>query len=131
MKKIILLFAISLSVFTSGVYASGYSKIPGPVKSSQFNVSEQVRDNSINNVSVYPNPVSDILKISFKSNNQNKAVITLFNTIGNQVVTDQTEVNEGNNLFSIDIRKNAIAPGVYFVRLAVENEVFLRKLVVK
>jgi methionine-rich copper-binding protein CopC len=82
-------------------------------------------------VSVYPNPVSDILKISFKSNNQNKAVITLFNTIGNQVVTDQTEVNEGNNLFSIDIRKNAIAPGVYFVRLAVENEVFLRKLVVK
>ena len=88
-------------------------------------------DISIDNLSVYPNPVVDLLKISFKSGQRSKAVISLFNNIGKQVFVQESDVAPGNNLFSIDMRNKSIEPGIYFVQIVVESEVITRKLIVK
>lgn len=88
-------------------------------------------DNFIDNLSVYPNPVVDLLKISFKSGQKSKAVISLFNNIGKQVFVQESDVVPGNNLFSIDMRNKSIEPGIYFVQIVVQSEVLTRKLIVK
>ena len=85
----------------------------------------------IDNVTVYPNPVVDLLKVSFKSNRNSTAVISLFNNIGKQVLSQESLVETGNNLLTLDVRTKAVEPGIYFFQCVVENEVITRKLIIK
>lgn len=120
-----------LVVFTFGTHASGNYALALQLQFSLFGASDNTKDISIYNLSVYPNPVSDLLKISFKSSKQCKASISLFNSIGNQVITNEFQVEAGTNLIPIDLGKNAVEPGFYFVQIEVEKEVFMRKLIVR
>ena len=129
MKKILLLLIILTSVFASNA---------DPTR-SQFNfllngtetLAAAVPDGFIENISIYPNPVMDLLKISFKCNKSSTVVISLFNTIGKQIYTQQTSAEPGSNLISIDIRNKAIEPGIYFIQCKAEDEIYTRKLIVK
>ena len=85
----------------------------------------------IENMNVYPNPAIDLLKVSFKSNHSGSIEIFLINTIGKRVYNQESTIEIGNNLISIDIRSKAIEPGVYFIQCVANNEVFTRKLIVK
>jgi hypothetical protein len=131
MKKISLLYIIFLTVFLATTLSAGN------VADNQQNINVQnssgisVSNDFIDNLAVYPNPVVDILKVSFKSSKKSKAVISLFNNIGKQVYSQEFSVEQGNNLFSIDVRSKAIEPGIYFVQIVVETEVFTKKLIVK
>jgi hypothetical protein len=88
-------------------------------------------DNFIENLAIYPNPVVDQLKVSFKSNNQGIVVVSLFNTIGKQVFRQENTIETGNNIISINIKNYLIEPGIYFVKIEAETEIFTRKLIVK
>lgn len=129
MKKILLLLIILTSVFASNA---------DPTR-SWFNFSlngtetlaAAVPDGFIENISIYPNPVMDLLKISFKCNKSSTVVISLFNTIGKQIYTQQTSAEPGSNLISIDIRNKAIDPGIYFIQCKADDEIYTRKLIVK
>ena len=64
---------------------------------------------SNNNVSVYPNPVNDVLNIS---NLESNSTVAIFNVLGTMIST-----HSANNSLSIDM--SSLSSGVYFVR--VEN----------
>lgn len=131
MKNIALLFVLFALLFAPGKQVSG--KTPGfrPLNGIHSAVSDNDSDLSINNLSVYPNPVFETVKIAFLSSKKSIAAIRVFNNIGNKVYATETEVNSGLNGISIDVRKNAFNPGIYFVQIAIENEVYTRKLIVK
>ena len=131
MKKIFLLSIIFVTVLS--VSAQSYRNVPdNQVNKNLISSSiDTSTDNFIDNLSVYPNPVVDLLRISFKSGYKSKAMISLFNTIGKQVFMQESDVVPGNNLFSIDMKNKSIEPGIYFVQIAVQNEVLTRKLIVK
>ena len=131
MKKIFLLSIIFVTVISVNAQTFRTSSENQLYKNSLSTSSVSTTDNFIDNLSVYPNPVVDILKISFKSGQKSKAVILLFNNIGKQVFTQESDVVPGSNLFSIDVRNKSIEPGIYFVQIVVENEVLTRKLIVK
>jgi hypothetical protein len=131
MKKIFLLSIIFVTVLSVNAQTFRTSSENHLYKNSLSTSSVSTTDNFIDNLSVYPNPVVDILKISFKSGQKSKAVILLFNNIGKQVFTQESDVVPGSNLFSIDVRNKSIEPGIYFVQIVVENEVLTRKLIVK
>lgn len=102
----------------------------------KVNVSQLVSDavstdGVIENITVYPNPVVDELKISFRCSQRSSAVVSLFNNIGKPVYRQESEVEAGNNIISIDIRSKSIEPGVYFVQLVSEGQTITRKLIVK
>ncbi len=131
MKKIFLLsiiFATLLSVHAQSINNVADNQFNKNSLSSTFVSS---KDNFIDNLSVYPNPVVDLLKISFKSGYKSIATISFFNNIGKQVFVQESDVVPGNNLFSIDMRNKSIEPGIYFVQIAVQSEVLTRKLIVK
>jgi len=131
MKNIFLLSIIFVTVVSVNAQTFRTSSENQLYKNSLSTSSVSSTDNFIDNLSVYPNPVVDILKISFKSGQKSKAVILLFNNIGKQVFTQESDVVPGSNLFSIDVRNKSIEPGIYFVQIVVENEVLTRKLIVK
>jgi len=131
MKKIFLLFSIFLSVFAATAQYSRYGNENLQAKGSQITSSVSSTDGMIENITVYPNPVIDVLKVTFKSNRNSIAVVSLFNNIGKQVYSQESEVQAGNNIVSIDIRSKAIEPGIYFAQIMVGKEVVTRKLIVK
>lgn len=130
MKNIFLLSIIFVTVLS--VNAQSFrSGSENQVYKNSLSATISSTDISIDNLSVYPNPVVDLLKISFKSGQRSKVVISLFNNIGKQVFVQESDVVPGNNLFSIDMRNKSIEPGIYFVQIVVQNEVLTRKLIVK
>jgi len=131
MKKILLLLVISISIFSASAQSSKNTGDNLQLKSSQFASNTVSTDGIIDNVTVYPNPVVDELKISFKTSHRSIAVVSLFNNIGKLVYKQDTEIEPGNNIISIDVRSKSIEPGVYFIQLFSENQTITRKLIVK
>jgi len=131
MKKISLLLLFSLTVFF--VSALPLRKIAEhqPNKISQNVLSDLIPDENIMNLSVYPNPVVDLLKISFNSCCDSKAIVSLFNNIGKQVFKQESIIEQGSNLIMVDFRTKSIEPGIYFLQIVVRKEVLTRKLIVK
>jgi hypothetical protein len=131
MKKIFLLSVIFLLAFSVSAQNSRYVYENQQAKSSQVLGILTESDNFISNISVYPNPVADVLKISFKSSRSSKAMISLFNNIGKQVYSQESNVEPGNNLFTIDVRSKSIESGIYFVQIIAEKEVLTKKVIIK
>jgi hypothetical protein len=130
MKKILLLAVLLVFVFAAEAQSSRSGMENLQMKNSQI-ASVNSTDGFIENITVYPNPVVDLLKISLKSNQKCVALISLFNNIGKMVYSQESTVEQGNNLFYIDIQSKAIEPGIYFVQCIAGNETFTRKLIVK
>jgi len=131
MKKILLLLALSVLIYSAEAHSSLITSDNFAGSNSGYAVNMVSSDGNIDNITVYPNPVVDELKISFKSSQQGKAGVAIFNNIGKLVYKQESNVEPGNNLISIDIRSKAIEPGVYFIQIQVENQNFTRKLIVK
>jgi hypothetical protein len=131
MKKILLLLVISVSIYSAKAHSSLIVNNNINRSNTEFAVNMFNTDGIIDNISVYPNPVIDELKISFKSSQQGKAGVALFNNIGKLVYKQESNVEPGNNIISIDIRSKSIEPGVYFIQIQAGNQNFTRKLIVK
>lgn len=120
-----------LLAFSVSAQNSKYVYENQQAKSTQVSSGVTEPDNFISFVSVYPNPVADVLKISFKSSRNSKVMISLFNNIGKQVYSQESNVEPGNNMFTIDVRSKSIESGIYFVQLLAEKEVLTKKLIIK
>ena len=131
MKKIFLLVIILSSVFFASAQFSRNGDDNLPPKTSQIISSGATTDGFIESITVYPNPVFDVLKVTFKSNRNGKAVISLFNNIGKQAYIQDSDIESGNNIVSIDVKSKGIEPGIYFVQIKIGKEIATRKLIVK
>lgn len=74
--------------------------------------------------SVYPNPVSNELKLSFNSL-VNQATVTLFDINGNEVLNQQLENSLEN---TIDVK--TLKEGNYIVKLIADNKVYNKKITI-
>ncbi len=131
MKNIILLFILYFAFFDAGAQTARSYTDAQLSKGTLAFISPDLSSNSVDKLAVYPNPVVDLLKISFRSSQQSKTVISLFNNIGKPVLIRESLVEAGNNIITVDVRDEAINPGIYFVQIVVEKEVFTRKLIIK
>lgn len=77
-----------------------------------------IDDMAENNVSVYPNPVADVLNISF---NGEIRYVEVYDLVGRMVQRITGNVNQ--------ISTNEMETGIYVVRVATENGVHVQKIV--
>jgi len=131
MKKILLLLTVLASVYAASAQYSmnGNDIVTAKPTRAISNVASS--EKFIESISVYPNPVVDVLKISFRSNLNTRAVISLFNNIGKQAYIQDSEVVPGSNIVSIDVKSKGIESGIYFVQIKIGKEVSTRKLIIK
>jgi hypothetical protein len=128
MKNIFLLFLI-LVVFTTTNAQSTRSSTDALGKTVHVNTGAE--SGCLDNLLVYPNPVVDQLKVTFKSNFRCNTQIMLFNNIGKLVFNQESIPEPGSNQITIDIKGRSIEPGIYFVQVIADNEVFTKKIIVK
>ncbi|MDW5290821.1 discoidin domain-containing protein [Formosa sp. PL04] len=72
---------------------------------------------------VYPNPVSDIITIDFKSSNTAK--MQIIDYLGKTVISDEIQ----NGTKSIDL--SHLSSGLYFIKVSNQQETFTRKIIKK
>ncbi len=84
---------------------------------------------SLNDISIYPNPTKDILNITFNGSNKQDIVYSLYSIDGKMLLSDKWNAIEGKVNKSINI--NSIAGGVYLLELRNQKgEAFRQKVVV-
>jgi|GEM_PF-1173834 len=81
-----------------------------------------IKQFAINNVSIYPNPATNVLNINF-ANAANKTSVKIFSLIGSEVLSTTTS---DNNL-SVDISN--LAAGTYMVQITSDNVSVTKKIV--
>lgn len=79
------------------------------------------------NVSVYPNPVTDMLNISFALPKSDKISIDILNAVG-QVVQSENVNNDGGAKV-VKINTTSLAKGIYFIKLAANEQIITRKFI--
>ncbi len=94
---------------------------------------EVIRPDNINEfesspVSVYPNPTSGMFKVSFNLAQTDNALLTIFNSNGEQVKS--TQLNNVKTLTQ-DIDMSGYAKGIYTIQIRTGNNVITRKLIVQ
>lgn len=87
-------------------------------------------NNDVSLFRVYPNPASDIARVSFDLINNNNVKIVLTDMLGQQVqVVEQSQLNAGSHQF--EINTNDLSNGIYFVNLSVDGKIITQKLIVE
>ena len=73
-----------------------------------------------NNMEVYPNPYQDEVTITFKVEETTNATLSVYDLVGRKLVTIlDTQVPDG--IYNYTKNLGELAPGVYIVKLSVEN----------
>lgn len=79
------------------------------------------------NFRVFPNPVSQNATISFNATSEDNALITICNELGEKVGEINEKVKEG--LFTKEIDVSSLPQGIYFIRLSMNNNVQVSKII--
>lgn len=81
-------------------------------------------------ISIFPNPFNDRLTIQLSSEINGKGHAELFNSTGKQLRKEQIVIQNGQ--IQLDFSENnSLIPGLYILRIAQNNRVFLTEKVVK
>ncbi len=84
---------------------------------------------SFNDLSIYPNPASQLLNISFTINDPQSIEIEILSLNGKVLYSDNLTHFKGAFLKSLDV--SAFAKGIYMLRLKSDQETTVKKLVVQ
>lgn len=85
-------------------------------------------DKILNNVKVYPNPVSDQLNLAYSISKDANVTIKIMDVLGNEITTLLTErlsAGEQANSFNIASR---LSSGFYFIRVSVAGEIITKRI---
>lgn len=81
-----------------------------------------------NKFSVFPNPVGYVANLSFNSETNGNAVITVISQLGSVVLSKTIPVNEGENIRNLDVSK--LVSGMYFIKIQLGAAVQMAKIVI-
>ena len=80
-------------------------------------------------ISIYPNPVTQTANIEFTLNNQSNMKITVLDMLGKSVMSLYEGVmNTGQHKIQLDASN--LAQGIYFVKLQSNNEIITKKIMI-
>ncbi len=85
-------------------------------------------DKVLNNVKVYPNPVSDQLNLSYSISKDASVTIKIMDVLGNEITTLLTErLSAGDQVNSFNIASR-LSSGFYFIRVSVSGEIITKRI---
>ncbi len=88
-----------------------------------------VEDNSLSNLTIWPNPTDKILNYRFNSANSNSSVIRLVDIHGRTIYNNAFSSN--NQLVNGSINTEALSKGIYFLRIEQGNASTTKKVIIK
>lgn len=79
--------------------------------------------NDLNKITIYPNPTQSTFSINFEKNTDN-IYVSLFDVTGKEIIP-KTSINKSQNTFNLE-QEN---PGIYFVRIEMNEQSVTRRIV--
>jgi len=111
---------------TNGLYVVVSTDANGCADTATFNVtyiaSTGILDNSISTISIYPNPVNDMLNISSSDNIKSLEVKDLLG----RIVYSSTDINSK----SISLNTSNFSNNVYLLSLIINNKLVIKKIII-
>ncbi len=83
----------------------------------------------VDGFSIQPNPAKDFVTISLQVQGQHQAEVEIFDLTGKRVLTEQIEQLSGQSETLIDI--STLSPGVYSIKILIDDEHILNHKIVK
>ncbi|MAX82196.1 MAG: hypothetical protein CL843_18715 [Crocinitomicaceae bacterium] len=112
------------------IQAEGCDELPGGLEGLDFKKgSTTATKEAPSEVSLYPNPTSEILNVNVTSKKDNSGHILVMNNMG-QLVNDLTEkvmFNEGDNQFQLDTK--SLSAGIYIINIEMDGEMISKKFI--
>lgn len=101
---------------------------PGVVSTTKVNVSRP-DDKLLNNVQVYPNPVTtDLINVKYEVSRNTNVTIKIVDVLGNDLITIFSQrVETGDQKFSYSLN-NKLSRGFYFVRIMAGTESTIKRV---
>lgn len=84
--------------------------------------------NTLNNLSVYPNPASEILHVSFDLSDDNTASVQMIDLRGQMVFNESVS---GSLSYKTDINTSLFTKGIYTLRIITSGETLNKKVVIE
>jgi len=110
----------------------------GPVENTIYFKTIKIESNTVgikeievvkNAPVVYPNPTSNNVTISYNLINAANVTLSIYNTVGQQIMTTNKNVAAGEVNVALDIQ--SLTQGVYFIKSDIGNKTYTNKLIVK
>jgi hypothetical protein len=115
------------SYLKNGLHLSMPPLKPAITSNIKVNVS-RADDKVLNNVQVYPNPVTDQINLKYTVNKNAVVTIKVMDLLGNEVITLFNQRQDtGDKSFSYNVT-NKLASGFYFVRVVAGSESVIRRI---
>lgn len=100
---------------------------PAVVSTVKVNVAK-ADDKLLNNVQVYPNPVTDQINLKYDISRNSIVTIKVMDLLGNEVITlFSSRVDAGEQKLSYPLN-NKLTNGFYFVRLVAGQESVIKRI---
>ena len=80
-------------------------------------------------MNIFPNPTTDELNITYSLNQSQNVLIELLNVLGEKIVLLNQKQYAGERSFNLHLSEFSLNAGVYFVRISVEGNTYVRKIV--
>jgi len=99
-----------------------------PVVVDPIGITENFKNEST--LIIYPNPVNDFVDVTFQLEKPAEVSIELYNTLGSKVQQLVSRQTFNTGLHKMEYSMNHIAPGIYIIKIAIDNNQ-LNRLIVK
>jgi len=121
----------SPAIFTVNEDCSIIENIEIIISDDSISFATGINETIVNNdmIDIYPNPVFDVLNITFYSHFQGLVSLSIFNAIGQNVYTQQIETLLNMNNYQVNV--SDLPKGVYYISINSRNELKYSKSFVK
>jgi hypothetical protein len=89
------------------------------------------KNNTLNELSIYPNPTNDKATISLISNSNEKLNYVLYDALGKQIEQKELFITPGFNNLEINSKQLQLSKGIYFIKLTSGEKEITKKLIIE
>lgn len=90
-------------------------------------VLEQIT-HTVNGFGLFPNPTKGIINFSLVLPDEADVKLTIYNALGQQIMTSEKRYKQGKHTISLDMRRyGQLSSGTYFYRISIDNDIITGK----
>lgn len=121
-------FMFKMSVLKSSLHASTSMPTNSKAVVKALNSLSTDIKSPLDNIKIYPNPVTDQLNLTYNLKKESNVNIKLLDVLGNEIMvllSKKVPAGEQTNTFYLDSK---LSSGFYFVRVTVDSESMIKRI---
>ncbi|MEZ5198785.1 MAG: C25 family cysteine peptidase [Bacteroidales bacterium] len=102
---------------------------PSEESNSIYFLYTTINEYAKNGFNIYPNPFVDHFTVEYQLKSNSGVVLTLLNKLGQEVKTLISNSEQPAGFYSLDFNTPELLPGIYFIRIAADDFIGTKKIV--